>query len=114
MSLWSDRIILSESFYKSLIEHPVPIDLHAIKTIMHSSVALDVYGWLAYRLHVLEQPKTIRWSALMTQFGIGYTRLRKFRERFSEAQNSLCAFIPRPESRRCRRCYPLPFAAAYW
>jgi hypothetical protein len=93
MSLWSDRIILSESFYKSLVEHPVPIDLHAIKTIMHSSVALDVYGWLAYRLHALEQPKTISWSALMTQFGIGYTRLRKFRERFNEAlELALCVY----------------------
>jgi hypothetical protein len=93
MSLWGDRVILSESFYKTLIEHPVPIDLHAIKTIMHSSVALDVYGWLAYRLHSLEQPKAIRWVGLMSQFGTGYTRLRKFRERFSEAlELALCVY----------------------
>ena len=93
MSLWGDRIILSESFYKTLIEHPVPIDLHAIRTIMHSSVALDVYGWLAYRLHSLEQEKTIRWVALMSQFGAGYTRPRKFRERFSEAlELALCVY----------------------
>jgi hypothetical protein len=93
MSLWGDRIILSESFYKTLIEHPVPVDMHAIKTIMHSSVALDVYGWLAYRLHSLKQPKTIGWMALMSQFGIGYTRLRKFRERFTEAlELALCVY----------------------
>lgn len=93
MSFWGDRVTLSESFYKTLIEHPVPIDLHAIRTIMHSSVALDVYGWLAYRLHSLDKPKTIRWSSLMAQFGAGYVRLRRFRERFSEAlELALCVY----------------------
>jgi hypothetical protein len=93
MSLWGDRVILSEGFYKALVEHPVPVDMHAIKTIMHSSVALDVYGWLAYRLHALDQPKAIGWPALMAQFGIGYSRLRRFRERFSEAlELALCVY----------------------
>ena len=107
MSLWGDRIILSESFYKTLIDHPVPIDLHAIKTIMHSSVALDVYGWLAYRLHSLEQPKLIRWPSLQSQFGTGYARPRKFRERFGEALDlALCVYpqaraLSRPKGSPC-------------
>ncbi len=92
-SLWGDRVVLSESFYKALVEHPVPIDMHAIRAIMHSSVALDIYGWLAYRLHVLEAPKTVRWPAVMAQFGIGYTRLRRFKERFAEAlSQALCVY----------------------
>jgi hypothetical protein len=56
-------------------------------------VALDVYGWLSYRLHVLERPKTVGWAGLMTQFGIGYSRLRRFKERFSEAlELALCVY----------------------
>jgi hypothetical protein len=93
MNLWGDRVVLSENFYKALIEHPVPIDMYAIKAIMHSSVALDVYGWLSYRLHVLERPKTVGWAGLMAQFGIGYSRLRRFNERFSEAlELALCVY----------------------
>jgi hypothetical protein len=93
INLWSDRVVLSESFYKALIEHPIPVDMYAIRTIMHSSVALDVYGWLAYRLHVLEQPKTVGWGALMAQFGVGYSRARRFRERFGEALDlALCVY----------------------
>jgi hypothetical protein len=93
ISLWSDSVVLSESFYKALVEHPIPVNMYAIRTIMHSSVALDVYGWLAYRLHVLEQPKTVGWGALMAQFGIGYSRARRFRERFGEALDlALCVY----------------------
>ena len=93
VNLWGDRVVLSESFYKALIEHPIPVDMYAIRTIMHSSVALDVYGWLAYRLHALEHPKTVGWGALMTQFGIGYSRARRFRERFTEALDlALCVY----------------------
>jgi len=93
MNLWSDRIVLSESFYKALIEHPVPVDFNAIRTIMHSSVALDVYGWLAYRLHVLDTPKRVSWAALMAQFGVGYSRVRRFKERFKDAlELALCVY----------------------
>jgi hypothetical protein len=92
-NLWGDRVVLSESFYKALVDHPVPIDMHAIRAIMHSSVALDIYGWLAYRLHALEAPKTVKWPAVMAQFGIGYTRLRRFKERFAEAlDQALCVY----------------------
>jgi hypothetical protein len=31
MNLWGDRVVLSENFYKALIEHPVPIDMYATR-----------------------------------------------------------------------------------
>jgi hypothetical protein len=42
-------------------------------------MAIDLYVWLAYRLHVLEQPLEVSWPALKAQFGEGYKELRFFR-----------------------------------
>jgi hypothetical protein len=48
-------------------------------------MALDVYCWLAYRLHSLTADKPISWAALAGQFG-GGIRLRKhFKAAFSES-----------------------------
>jgi hypothetical protein len=49
-------------------------------------MGLDVYAWLAQRLHRIDplQPVLIGWPALHGQFGWHYTRLRKFREVFSQ------------------------------
>ena len=46
-------------------------------------MALDVYCWLAQRLHrVPSAGQQISWQALHDQFGQGYARVRKFREFF--------------------------------
>lgn len=42
-------------------------------------MAIDLYVWLAYRLHVLRGPVEIGWSALRRQFGESYGELRFFR-----------------------------------
>jgi hypothetical protein len=42
-------------------------------------MAIDLYIWLAYRLHVLSAPLTITWPALHGQFGEGYKEVRFFR-----------------------------------
>ncbi len=49
-------------------------------------MALDVYAWLAQRLHRVEpgKPVLVPWPALQAQFGWHYTRLRKFREVFTQ------------------------------
>ena len=51
--LWQERVRLDEGFYQSLIEHPLPLRETAIKQISSRSMAIDLYVWLAYRLHVL-------------------------------------------------------------
>ncbi|MGK7871472.1 replication protein RepA [Falsiroseomonas sp. E2-1-a20] len=73
---------LSEVFFNQLKRHPVPIEESAIKQIANNSLALDVYCWLAYRLHVLNAPTPISWSALKEQFGQGFGRLDHFRKQF--------------------------------
>jgi hypothetical protein len=45
-------------------------------------MALDVYAWLAYRLHSLDKARPISWKAVKTQFGAGYGRMDHFKNNF--------------------------------
>lgn len=85
-NLWAASVTLSDRFFDSVKKHSVPLDGRAIKQLKESALALDVYSWLAYRLHRIDdhEPERISWEALMHQFGPDYTRARKFRERFAD------------------------------
>ena len=75
---------LSLDYFESLTRFAVPLDERAIAALAHSAVALDIYCWLAQRLHRIPEgkPQFIPWVSLYEQFGQGYTRLRAFREFF--------------------------------
>lgn len=91
--IWQDHIVLSNSFYEEIVRRPVPVDLAAIAALNQSPFALDVYCWLAYRLHVLERETLCAWGSLKEQFGPDYSRARQFREAFREAiEAALCAY----------------------
>ena len=79
MPLWQERVRLDEGFYQSLIEHPLPLREAAVRQISNRSMAIDLYVWLAYRLHALKEPLHMPWQALRRQFGEGYNELRFFR-----------------------------------
>jgi hypothetical protein len=83
-SLFTETARLGEAFYEQLRKHPVPLDEAAIRAINNNSMALDLYAWLAYRLHVLQGPRPVSWSALKGQFGGGFARLDNFRTSFAE------------------------------
>lgn len=84
LQLWREAIRLDEGFFQSLIDHPLPVREAAIREIAHRSMALDVYVWLAYRLHQLARPTPITWKALHDQFGGGYQHVRQFKAKFKE------------------------------
>jgi hypothetical protein len=83
--LWPSTLKLSLDYYHSLQRSAVPLDERAIAMLAHSAVALDIYCWLAQRLHRVPPgaPQFVPWTALQEQFGQGYTRIRKFREFFT-------------------------------
>jgi hypothetical protein len=83
-SLWPSRVELSEKYAASLEDHAVPLDMRAIASLRHSAMALDIYAWLAQRLHhvPVNRPQFIPWAALHVQFGHGYREIRKFRAFF--------------------------------
>jgi hypothetical protein len=95
--LWEDRVVLDEVFYDSLRRHPVPLREAALRELSAKSTSLDLYIWLAYRLHTLQKPTPIRWMALNDQFGAGYGRRRAFRENFLKALAP--AVVAYPEAR---------------
>jgi hypothetical protein len=82
--LWPQKVELSSRYFESLTKHAVPLDERAIACLGRNPTALDVYCWLAHRLHRIPEgkPQFIPWTALQEQFGQGYGRIRKFREVF--------------------------------
>jgi hypothetical protein len=93
-SLWQDRVVLNEEFYRALREHPVPLSENALKAIGPRSMVIDVYIWLAYRLHALTRDIEVSWVALHAQFGAGFQLLRKFRAHFIECLDLAMAAYP--------------------
>lgn len=85
--LWPSTVHLSHEYFASLAGHAVPLDERAISALSHSAMALDIYTWLAQRLHRVERgkPQFITWKALKDQFGWNYKRMRDFRRVFKEA-----------------------------
>lgn len=84
LSLWRESVQLDEGFYQSLVEHPMPVREAAIRELGARSMSIDIYIWLAYRLHRIEQPVSVSWNALYQQFGAGYRQVRQFRAKFKE------------------------------
>jgi len=93
-SLWQPTVKLSETFYDALTKHPVPVLEAAIKQLSSSSMAIDLYIWLAYRLHVLSKPQHITWVSLHSQFGGGYKSVAGFKYRFGDVLDMALAVYP--------------------
>lgn len=70
--IWKGFIDLSDSFFKQCVDHSFPIDLKTIQSF-RSSVAIDIYVWLTYRMNTLNKPLKITWRQLKFQFGSEYS-----------------------------------------
>ena len=92
--LWHDRVRLDEGFWQSLRNHPVPVREEAIRVIGTRSLTIDVYVWLAYRLHSLARPTSISWAAVHGQFGAGFRLVRQIKPTFLDALNLALAVYP--------------------
>lgn len=84
--LWPSTVRLSLDYFESLQRHAVPLDERAIAALAHSAMALDIYAWLAQRLHRIEpgKPAFITWAALKGQFGWHYGRMDNFKRVFRQ------------------------------
>ena len=83
--LWVDTVRLSDAFFRALKAHPVPIWEPALRGISNKSLSIDIYIWLAYRLHSLKRPTTISWTSVYEQFGAGFKDVYSFRQHFKSA-----------------------------
>lgn len=82
--LWNSTVQLTEDYYNSLANHAIPLDERALAALSHNSMALDIYAWLAQRLHRINpsNPQFVSWNDLKGQFGSGYSEMYKFKQIF--------------------------------
>ena len=103
--LWPSTIQLSLDYWESLKTHAVPLDEAAVGALSHSALALDIYAWLAQRLHRVPEGATalLAWPVLQDQFGLGYARLVDFRKYFIVALKQVAAVYPKARIELDRR-----------
>ena len=84
--LWPNLVRLSPEYFDSLARHAVPLHEQALMALSGSAMGLDVYAWLAQRLHRIEWGERVfvPWPALQAQFGWHYARLPEFRRVFKQ------------------------------
>jgi len=94
--LWPATLKLSLDYFETLTRFAVPLDERAIAALAHSAMALDVYCWLAQRLHRIPEgkPQFVPWAALFDQFGQGYSAIRFFRRDFLRLLRQVKATYP--------------------
>lgn len=91
-------LLLDKDFFEEILNKPVPIDLNVIKKIKNSSLALDIYCWLTYRMSYLRKMTPIPWESLHNQFGSNYAQDKSgryaFKKKFTEQMLKILALYP--------------------
>lgn len=99
--LFNSTVILSDSFFREIVERPVPIDMKALKGLSGSPMQIDIYCWLTYRMSYLKRDAVIPWEVLQLQFGADYAKTRQFKAKFKQHLAAVLRFYPaalaRPE-----------------
>jgi hypothetical protein len=105
-ALWPGVLVLSESYSRSLFDSAVPLDTRALHALKGSALALDIYAWLAHRLHRIEgKPVELDWRPLRTQFAQEYTGRgahKDFRSEFLAALRKVQVVYPQAQVTQVR------------
>lgn len=97
-TLWPGVLRLSDSFYKALLDSPVPLDNRALDALSGSALALDIYCWLAHRLHRINgRMPPLHWHSLREQFAQEYQGKeadKDFKKKFLPALRKVLMVYP--------------------
>ncbi|MHB1525058.1 MAG: replication protein RepA [Candidatus Dormibacteria bacterium] len=74
---WNSTIVLSEPFFRNVVDRPIPIAMEDLQRLRRSPLALDMYVWLSHRLFYLKAPTTVPTELLQAQFGGSERMLQK-------------------------------------
>ena len=90
------QIELSSDFYDSLREFAVPLPREALAALKGSALAIDLYTWLAHRLHRVRTPtgEKVSWENLRGQFGQEYANPKDFKKKIRIALRQALAVYP--------------------
>lgn len=100
--LWPQQIVLSDEYFLSLSNKAVPLDNRALSALSDSALSMDVYCWLAGRLHRIKNGIILRWCNLFEQFGQEYTgknATKNFKKSFEIALHHATAMYPGARAR---------------
>ena len=82
---FQNQVVLSESFWNEIKNHPIPINLAAVRILANFPAQLDFYTWLVWRSWTASKETRIPLlgeTGLMSQLGISEkTTAREFRRR---------------------------------
>ena len=99
IDLFKSKILLSENFYNEIIKAPIPVDIRAINALKDSSLALDIYCWLTYRMSYVKNSVIISFDNLQVQFGAGYAETPhgkyEFKRKFLMQLKKVMVIYPR-------------------
>lgn len=95
--LWNSNIKLTNDYFESLMNHAIPLDERALAALAHTAMGLDIYVWLAQRLHRVDpqKPLFLTWAAIKEQFGRGYNDMYKFKQVFRKTLKDTLLQYPR-------------------
>lgn len=84
--LWGNYLRFSDDYFNEVMAHGVPLDRRALAALSGNALAIDLYSFLAHRLHVVPEgrPLNISWKAMKDQFGATYARMDKFKQKFRQ------------------------------
>lgn len=82
--LWGNYLRFSDDYFNDVMAHGVPVDKRALNFLSGNALGLDVYAFLAHRLHHIrpEKPVQVSWKAMKDQFGQSYDRMDNFKAVF--------------------------------
>ncbi len=101
---WPGVVTLSDEYFEHLKHSAVPLDHQALLSLSGSALSMDIYTWLAARLHQIKgkKPVIVYWHNLLAQFGQEYhgkDRAKDFQKRFVPALYQAMEAYPRAKVR---------------
>ena len=89
-----DTVKFNAEYYESMRAHSVPLNGRAIASLSSSARSLDLYSFLAYRLHNIKKPTFIGWLSLQNQFSDHVGRKETFRRKFMSSLKDVITVYP--------------------
>jgi hypothetical protein len=86
VNVWPNEIVLTDDYFKSLLDHAVPYDVRALQDLQNNARAMDIFLWFVQRISRLSKPLLMKWNDLFELFGggMGKGSQRAFKQVFRE------------------------------
>ncbi len=70
--------VLNDAVFRDLVQHPIPLDLGAIRALRDCPLAIALFVFFSFRLRAQTRPLRMRWVMLQSQLGADYRAAKEF------------------------------------